>query len=171
MGQVSFLTPPEAAMCSLAEEALRLVAEFRGRYAAGGLTAEPGALSMSSPEKVYEEMRHLGLLMQEQLWVLVLDRKYRVLERVMVYQGTAWTVQVRNAELLRPAIVAGASAIVLVHNHPSGDADPSADDVHMTAKLAEACETMSIEFLDHVVIGRGCWASLVDRGLMPKGGS
>jgi DNA repair protein RadC len=71
---------------------------------------------------------------------------------------------VRPAEVFRPAIRANATAIIVVHNHPSGDPTPSRDDVRVTADRVEAGRLLDIEVLDHIVIGQGRHASLKERG-------
>jgi DNA repair protein RadC len=72
---------------------------------------------------------------------------------------------VRIAEVFREAIIRNAPAVVLVHNHPSGDPTPSEEDFSLTEKLVEAGKLLDIMVLDHVIIGRGNWVSLRDTGL------
>jgi len=89
----------------------------------------------------------------------------RVIDVVLVYQGNISTAVVRMAELFREAIIANAPAIVLVHNHPSGEPDPSDQDMHLTKEAAEAAQRLGIQLLDHVVIGQGRVSSLKERGV------
>jgi DNA repair protein RadC len=105
------------------------------------------------------------LLEKEHLRVLLLDRRNQVLEIPEVYQGSVNSSQVRVAEILRPAIQRMASAIIVVHNHPSGDPTPSPDDVAVTRAIVQAGKLMDVECLDHLVIGQGRWVSLKERGL------
>jgi DNA repair protein RadC len=105
-------------------------------------------------------------LLQEQLRVVLLDRRNRVLDVVMVYQGNVGSAVVRMAELFRDAVVANAPAIVLVHNHPSGDATPSDDDIRITKDAAAAAKLLSIDLLDHVILGQGRFVSLKERGAL-----
>ena len=107
----------------------------------------------------------LELLQQEELWVLVLDTKHHLLASRMVYRGTVDSAQVRIAELFRDAVRRTAPVIAIAHNHPSGDPAPSTADVHVTREIVEAGRLLEIDVLDHVVIGRGRWVSLRDRGL------
>ena len=74
------------------------------------------------------------------------------------------TAVVRIAELFREAIVANAAAIVIAHNHPSGDPEPSSSDLDMTRQAGQAAQLLGIELLDHVVIGQGRFVSLKERG-------
>ena len=90
----------------------------------------------------------------EKFFALCLDRKNRLLRRVEVTSGTATSALAHPREVFRAAIREAASAIVCVHNHPSGDPTPSAADVQVTHLLRDAARTLEISFLDHVIIGR-----------------
>ncbi|MFZ5903196.1 MAG: RadC family protein [Chloroflexota bacterium] len=107
----------------------------------------------------------MSLLEKEHLRVLLLDRRNRVLEIAEVYQGSVNSSQVRVGEIFRAAVQRLASAIVVAHNHPSGDPTPSPDDVAVTRAIVQAGKLLDIETLDHVVIGHGRWVSLKERGL------
>tara|TARA_B100000401_G_C52441393_1_gene547563 strand:- start:243 stop:575 length:333 start_codon:yes stop_codon:yes gene_type:complete len=89
----------------------------------------------------------------ERVWVLCLDRKNKLLRAEAVTSGTASGSLVHAREVFRPAIRHGASAVIIAHNHPSGDPSPSAADVRVTQKLRRAAEHLDIEFHDHVIIG------------------
>lgn len=89
----------------------------------------------------------------EKFWVLCLNRKNRLLKRVEVTSGTATNSLVHPREVFREAIREAASAIICVHNHPSGDPTPSAADIQVTRQLREASKTVSIDLLDHVIVG------------------
>jgi DNA repair protein RadC len=90
----------------------------------------------------------------EKFWVLCLNRKNRLLKRVEVTSGTANAALAHPREVFRAAIREGASAIVCVHNHPSGDPAPSAQDLQVTRQLREAARAVEIDFLDHIILGR-----------------
>jgi len=107
----------------------------------------------------------MGLLEKEHLRVLLLDRRNRVLEIVEVYQGSVNSSQVRVGEIFRAAVQRLASAIVVAHNHPSGDPTPSPDDVAVTRAIVQGGKLLDIEILDHLVIGHSRWVSLKERGL------
>lgn len=107
-------------------------------------------------------MRHLQ---QEELWVILLDTRNRVMKVVDVYKGSLNTSVVRVGEIFRPAIEMAAAAIIAAHNHPSGDPAPSPEDIHVTRQLMQAGTLLDIELLDHVIIGNGTYASLKERGL------
>ena len=102
----------------------------------------------------------MGSLEREELRVLLLDTKNVVVAERTVYRGNLAGSSVRIGEVYRDAIRRCAAAIVVAHNHPSGDPSPSGEDLRITAELAEAGRLLDIELLDHLVIGRGRWTSL-----------
>jgi len=110
-------------------------------------------------------MAEMQDLPQEQLRVLVLNTKNVVMDVVTLYQGTLSASPVRAAEVFRPAIVAHAASIVVVHCHPSGDPTPSPEDVATTTALVRAGQLLDIEVLDHIIIGKGRYISLKERWL------
>ncbi len=105
-------------------------------------------------------------LEQEHLRVLLLNTRNQVLSVQEIYIGKVDGAEVRISEILRPAIRENAPAITVVHNHPSGDPTPSAEDISVPKGLIAAGELMGIEVLDHVVIGAsGQFVSLNEMGL------
>jgi len=110
-------------------------------------------------------MMEMGLLAQEQMRVILLDSKNRVLATPTIYQGSLNTSLIRVGELFREAIRQNCAAIIVVHNHPSGDPTPSPEDVLVTKQIVEAGRLLDIEVLDHLVIGRQRYVSLKERGL------
>ena len=97
---------------------------------------------------------------QEELHVAVVDGRNGLLGLHQVYVGTATGTSVRIAELLRPVVEGGGVGFALVHNHPSGDPEASEEDLRLTAEVVAAARLLDLEFLDHLVIGRGRWASI-----------
>ena len=89
----------------------------------------------------------------EWFFVILLNRKNRPLARVQITKGTATSSLVHPREVFKPAIIGGASGIIVVHNHPSGDPAPSSADIQVTRQLREAGKTLGIELTDHIVIG------------------
>jgi DNA repair protein RadC len=110
-------------------------------------------------------MLEMGALEQEHLRTILLDSKNHVLKIHTVYVGSLNTAVVRVGELFREAIRLNSAAIIVVHNHPSGDPTPSPEDVHVTRQVVEAGKLLDIEVLDHLVIGQQRWVSLKERGL------
>ncbi len=99
---------------------------------------------------------------EERFGVLLLDTRHRAIRAVAISRGTLDASLVHPREVFRAAADHAAAAVVLFHNHPSGDPAPSADDLHLTRRLVEAGELMGIAVIDHVVLGDGCWHSLRD---------
>lgn len=110
-----------------------------------------------------EEMRYLD---REHFKVILLNTKNHVLEIESVSVGSLNSSLVHPRELFKKAILKSAAGVILVHNHPSGDPQPSEEDRQVTYRMAQAGEIIGIEVLDHVVIGDGRYASLRERGLM-----
>ncbi|MFT4037288.1 MAG: DNA repair protein RadC [Thermomicrobiales bacterium] len=125
---------------------------------------------VTSPDDVANLLLiEMGALEQEQLRVVLLDTKHRILGTRTVYQGSVNQAQVRIGEVYRDAVRQNATAIVAAHNHPSGDPTPSAADVALTVELVRAGEMLDIDLLDHLIIGQGRWLSLRRLGLgFPK---
>jgi DNA repair protein RadC len=110
-------------------------------------------------------MSEMMFLEQEHLRLLLLDTRSRVLSSPTVYVGSLNTSVIRVGELFRAAIKANAAAMIVVHNHPSGDPSPSPEDVNVTRQLVQAGKLLDIQLLDHIVIGRQRFVSLKERGL------
>jgi len=107
----------------------------------------------------------MSALEQEHLRLILLDRRNRVLETVELYKGSVNSSQIRVGEIFKEAIRKNASAVVVIHNHPSGDPTPSPDDVAVTRAIVQAGKMLDVDILDHVIIGQGRWVSLKERGL------
>ena len=107
----------------------------------------------------------MSALEQEHLRVILLDTRNHVLDIVEVYKGSVNSSQVHVGELFKPAVRRNATALIVVHNHPSGDPTPSPDDVAVTRAIIQAGKLLDVEVLDHIVIGQGRWISLKERGL------
>jgi DNA repair protein RadC len=96
----------------------------------------------------------------------VLDANSRVTGICEVHRGTLQTVQVHPADVLRPVLVAGASRFIVAHNHPSGRPEPSADDLALTKRLAEAAKLLGLQLLDHIIVGHKDYVALSERGVL-----
>jgi DNA repair protein RadC len=104
---------------------------------------------------------------QERFVVLLLDGRHRVLREEVISQGTLTASLVHPREVFRPALREAAAALVLVHNHPSGDPTPSHEDRVVTTRLQQAGEVLGIPVLDHVIVADQGFVSLRDEGLLP----
>jgi DNA repair protein RadC len=122
--------------------------------------------SIHSPQDAADLLQHeMSALEQEELRVVLLDTRNRVQGVETVYRGSLNSSQVRVGELFKEAIRRNAAAVIIAHNHPSGDPTPSPDDVAVTRAFIQAGKLLDIEVLDHVVIGMNRWVSLKERGL------
>lgn len=101
----------------------------------------------------------------EELHVALFDTKHRYLRAYALYSGSVNSAQVRASEIFQEAIRTNAPAIAIIHNHPSGDPTPSAEDVSLTADLNKAAGLLDIELIDHLIIGDGQWTSMRRLGL------
>jgi DNA repair protein RadC len=110
-------------------------------------------------------MLEMGSLEQEHLRTLLLDTKNRVLASPTVYVGNVNSSIIRVSEIFRDAVRENATAIIVAHNHPSGDPTPSPEDVQVTRTIVEAGSLLGIDVLDHLVIGHQRFVSLKERGL------
>lgn len=102
---------------------------------------------------------------QEELYTLLLNTKNHLLYQAMIYRGTVNQVNIRMAELFREAVRYNAPSIILAHNHPSGSAEESPEDVRVTSLAVEAGRILDIQIIDHLIIGDGTFTSLRERNL------
>lgn len=105
-------------------------------------------------------------LQDEHFKCLLLNTKNELLRTVDVSKGGLDAVAAVPRDVFRHAVKAGASAIIVCHNHPSGDPEPSRDDIALTKRLRESADILGIRFLDHVIFGDGRHVSLQERGLV-----
>jgi DNA repair protein RadC len=103
---------------------------------------------------------------EEVMGGLLLDAKNRLVKDAEVFAGTVTHAAVAPAPLFRQAILAGAAGLILYHNHPSGDPEPSPEDLATTKRFVAAGREIGIEVKDHVIVGRGRWVSFHERRLM-----
>jgi DNA repair protein RadC len=102
---------------------------------------------------------------KEHFWVIVLNTRNRIRFVELVSLGTLNSSLVHPREVFRRAIKAGASSLILAHNHPSGDTEPSEEDISLTRKLSEAGKIISIEVLDHIIVGNAT-LSMREKGIL-----
>ena len=116
---------------------------------------------IQSPEDAAALVQYeMSAFAQEHLWVILVDTRHRVIAVDKLYTGSLNASTVRTGELFRMAIQRNAAAIIVVHNHPSGDPTPSPEDINLTRALIQAGKLLDIEVLDHLVIGMGRFVSL-----------
>jgi DNA repair protein RadC len=120
--------------------------------------ASPGdAANLLRSEMMYLEQEHLR--------VILLDTRNRVLRTPTIYMGSLNSSMVRVGELFKAAIRENAAALIVAHNHPSGDPSPSPEDIVVTRQIVQAGQLLGIDVLDHIIIGRPQFVSLKERGL------
>jgi DNA repair protein RadC len=122
--------------------------------------------TIGGPAAAHREVRHLGRAKKEHLVGLYLDAQNGLLHRETISVGSLNTTRTHPREILYPAIAHLAMGFILAHNHPSGCLDPSAEDVEFTRAVRRAGELMGIELYDHLVVARGGFVSLRERGLL-----
>lgn len=146
--------------------AARLAAAFElGRRAASGEADDTPAIR--GPRDVWLRMGPtLRDLDQEEFHTLLLNAQHRVIREVLVTRGILDASLVHPREVFRPAVAAGAAAVILVHNHPSGDPSPSTEDRAVTRQIAGAGRILGIPVLDHVIVGDGRWTALSEDGAL-----
>ncbi len=108
------------------------------------------------------EMSHLD---QEEFRTVMLDTKNQLLGVETVYRGSLNASMIRVGEVYKAALRRNSAAVIIAHNHPSGEPDPSPEDVLVTREIVEAGKLLDCECLDHLVIGQGRWISMRERGL------
>ncbi len=121
------------------------------------VTSPADAANLLIPEMMFLEQEHLR--------VILLNTRNYVLKAPTLYVGSLNTSVIRVGEVFRAAIRENAAAIIVVHNHPSGDPTPSPEDVRVTRELARAGQLLGIDLLDHIVIGQQQFVSLKECGL------
>ena len=141
---------------------LKAALEIAKRY-----TEEPiqqGEPFRSSQDVFQHYREHLGNQKKELFYVLLLDGKNRKIKDVRISEGSLTSSLVHPREVFNPVIRESAAAVILIHNHPSGDPTPSQEDLQITKRLREVGEVMGVRVLDHIVVGKGKYVSFVDDG-------
>lgn len=121
---------------------------------------------IKTPGDAFKRMEDMQFLAVEQFRVIYLNTKNGIIAEEIVAQGTINSTIVGGRELFRRAVRLLAASIILAHNHPSGNALPSQEDIAITRKLVEAGKLLDINILDHIIIGKGQFESLKERGIL-----
>ena len=145
---------------------LKCVAELAARMAKAKAAER---LAFDTPETIADYfMEELRYAEQEQLHVLFLNTRNKLLKEKLMFQGTVNASLVSPREIFMEALECRAVRMVLVHNHPSGDAAPSPEDIRMTRRIYKAGEMLGIQLLDHIIIGDHCYSSFQERGILSE---
>lgn len=146
--------------------------ELRERIEIGGQPVlKP--IQLRGPQDLLPYLRPWAGLLDEHLIVVMLDSRMRVMGHAVVSTGTASSTPASGRAVARAAVMSGATAIIVAHNHPSENVEPSADDIEATRRLSAACVAVETPLLDHIVVGidpqGGVYrhTSLKERGIMP----
>ncbi|UDY80735.1 UPF0758 family protein [Geobacillus phage GR1] len=117
-----------------------------------------------SPEDAARYFEDLTLENQEHFEAIYLNTKNIIISRKMIFKGSLNTSVVHPREVFREGIRLSAASLIVCHNHPSGNPDPSREDIEVTKRLAEVGRMVGIELLDHIIIGQGKYISLKEKG-------
>ncbi|MDX1388698.1 MAG: DNA repair protein RadC [Acidobacteriota bacterium] len=146
--------------------AARLSAVFELGRRVYGRDRDSDRSRISCPREVFQQVRHLCRAKKEHLVGLYLDAQNLLVHQETISIGSLNTTRTHPREILYPAVVHLALGFILVHNHPSGCLDPSPEDVEFTHSIKRAGELMGIELYDHVIVARGGYTSLRERGVL-----
>ncbi|TES92284.1 MAG: JAB domain-containing protein [Candidatus Cloacimonadota bacterium] len=121
---------------------------------------------LNSPGDVFSYLTNIGKLEKEVMHGLYLDVKNKLLRDEVISVGTVSCSLVHPREVYKPALIYSAVGVILVHNHPSGDPEPSKEDIALTKRLKKVSEYIDIELLDHIIIGNDDYISMKSKGLI-----
>ena len=142
-------------------------AAFLAGIELGRRHGRPRGPQLDGPETIYELLAEELDRPREHFWGFYLTARRRLICRELISVGTLTASLVHPREVFRPALERGAAALVVAHNHPSGEPEPSAEDISLTRRLARAGQVMGIELLDHVIVASDGFCSLRERGEFP----
>ncbi len=128
--------------------------------------AQPACTNLSHPEHVVVQMLPYRDEKIEHFVALYIDNKNNLVSQRVISSGTIDQTPVYPREIIRHALLEQASGVIIAHNHPGGDPKPSTQDIELTKRLGEACRTMDIRMLDHVIVSRGGHFSFQAQGLL-----
>ena len=131
-----------------------------------GVQGTGTGMGLRSPVDVFEATADLRLLSKEHFVGLYLNTRNRLLARETISVGSLNVSVVHPREVFQPALQHSAASMIVVHNHPSGETDPSDDDIAISRRLVEAGDLLGIAVLDHVIVGRSGYTSLKERQLL-----
>jgi len=146
--------------------AARLAAAFELGRRLATETAADSRPKINRPEKAYRQVKRLAAAKKEHLVGLYLDAQNGLVHQETISIGTLNTTRTHPREILLPAVVHLALGFILVHNHPSGNLDPSPEDIEFTRAVHRASEMMGIELYDHLIVAAGGYTSLRERGVL-----
>jgi DNA repair protein RadC len=145
---------------------IKLIQEVSRRFLKERMMSRPVC---HSPKEVFDYLYHsLRDLRKEKFKVIFLDAKNQIIEERTLFEGTVDASAVYPREIMKSALQYDASSLIFVHNHPTGDPEPSSSDRQITKELVFAASMMQIRVLDHIIIGNNCYFSFADKGLIEE---
>ena len=145
---------------------IKLVQEVSRRFLKERMMSRPVC---HSSNEVFDYLYHsLRDLKKEKFKVIFLDAKNQIIEERTLFEGTVDASAVYPREIMKSALRYDASSMIFVHNHPTGDPEPSSSDRQITKELVFAASMMQIRILDHIIIGNNCYFSFADKGLIEE---
>ena len=127
---------------------------------------EPKGAKFHDPKDVYSEMKAEAVIDRECVWVLHLNNQSKVMKKELVAMGNGNSSQITGREIFRRAIIEGATSVIMVHNHPGGDPEPSEADKVVSARIRDAGKLIGIKLLDFMVIAANGYYSFAREGLL-----
>lgn len=118
----------------------------------------------NGPAAIWESIKHYGLEKQEYFIVVMLDGAHQIIKHVIVSMGLVNRTLAHPREVFAPALIERATAVIIAHNHPSGNLDPSPDDMELTLRLKKAGELLGIPVLDHIIFSACSFHSMCEAG-------
>lgn len=149
-------------MVNISTYSIRVVKESGGRYNLDNKRIN----SPQNAVKIFNEVFEMDSRAEEILALMTLDTKNKVTGMFIVSQGSINESVVHPREVYKRALLQNASQIIIAHNHPSGEPNPSKEDINITKRLGEAGKLIGIDMLDHIIIGDGKYISLKDKGII-----
>jgi len=131
-----------------------------------GVTAAPVGPKLDRPGLVYEATKEYAEADREIMLLIMVDAKNQMLSIETHSVGAVDNAAIYPREIFRSLLLKNASSFILVHNHPSGDPEPSFADKEITRDVLQGAHVLGIKLLDHVILGRGCYFSMADKGLL-----
>ncbi len=120
-----------------------------------------------TPEDAYQELRESARAMKKEcFWAMLLDTRSKIIKTQVISIGSLDSSIVHPREVFKEAIAASAASVIAAHNHPSGNPEPSQDDINLSRRLKQAGELVGIDLIDHIIIGDGQFVSLKREGLL-----
>lgn len=129
-------------------------------------SAEPEDIEIKSPEKIFEVLRDDFCDYAEEMYLIIMDTKNRVIEKILITKGGANIQIITPRDVFVPLLRMGKTRCIIAHNHPSGNIMPSPEDIQMTRRLSKAANLIGISLLDHIIYSAEDYTSLKDKGVL-----